>query len=238
MRKKTPRKIKIEIEAKRGPVGQTPTMESIIEAIKPLIPDPIPGRDGDSIEGPRGPEGAIGRDGRDGRDGQDADIESIVKIVGEMIPEPIPGKDGTNGKDGSPDSAEDIVRKINDSEFQIDASRIRGALPGGHRKSSKTVSLSELDDVDLSSAQKVNGKYQIGASGSTGSIISATNSGDRKNYTLAILPTSSVYFAIINNGTYTTDDPAFGFIVTGKNMIFNTALPSDIANTLIKLVCI
>jgi hypothetical protein len=52
-------------------------------------------------------DGKDGRDGRDGQDGRD-------------------GRDGTDGVDGSPDTGDDIILKINESEFLIDRSRIEG----------------------------------------------------------------------------------------------------------------
>lgn len=73
---------------------------------------------------------------------------------------------------------------------------------------------------------------------SSGSIIAAVNSGDNQSYTLAQAPTSSAYYAIINNGSYTTDDAAFPFSVTGTILTFDSPLPSDLADTIIKLICV
>lgn len=71
-----------------------------------------------------------------------------------------------------------------------------------------------------------------------GSVIAATDTGDHKNYTLARAPSTTSYYALINNGSYTTDDTAFGFSVLSSTLTFNSALPSDLASTLIKLICV
>lgn len=50
--------------------------------------------------------------------------------------------------------------------------------------------------------------------------------------------TSTQYYVIMNNGSYTTDDTAFPFSVTGTTLTFTSTLPNDLAATLIKLVCV
>lgn len=80
--------------------------------------------------------------------------------------------------------------------------------------------------------------YRSVSSSATGSIISTTNTGDNKNYTLAMAATSTQYYVIMNNGSYTTDDTAFPFSVTGTTLTFTSTLPNDLAATLIKLVCV
>lgn len=84
---------------------------------------------------------------------------------------------------------------------------------------------------------KIAGTGGGGGSG-TGSIIATTNTGDNQNYILARAATSSIFYVILNNGFYTTDDSSFGFSVSGTILTFTTALPSDLANTIIKLVCL
>lgn len=86
-----------------------------------------------------------------------------------------------------------------------------------------------------------NGGVVISTTGgsSSGSIIAATDSGDHKNYSLAQAPTTSSYYLIINGGIYTSDDPTYGaWSVTGTTLTFTTALPADVAGTVIKLVCV
>ncbi len=80
--------------------------------------------------------------------------------------------------------------------------------------------------------------YVNGTSSSSGAVISATDSGDHQNYDLLESPTTSSFYAIINNGLYTPDDTAFPFSVTGTVLTFSSPLPDDLASTLIKLVCV
>ncbi len=165
----------ITLKGDKGEKGDMPSVEELTTIIKPLIPDPIPGTPGESITGPQGPEGKS-IIGPQGPAGKDADEENIAEKVAEKIGKP---KDGKDGKDGSADTGIQIIEKINKSEAQIDSSRIRGALPQGYRQASKTVSLKELDDVDLSSATKNDkGDYIIPAvstaSGSTNDALQLT----------------------------------------------------------------
>lgn len=57
-----------------------------------------------------------GRDGRDGRDGKDAEIDFqlVVSEIVKTIPKP---KDGLPGKNGSPDTGEQIVNKLRALEY-------------------------------------------------------------------------------------------------------------------------
>lgn len=54
------------------------------------------------------------------KDGLDADEEEIIARILEQIPTP------EDGKDGSPDTGDEIILKINESEFLIERSRIEG----------------------------------------------------------------------------------------------------------------
>lgn len=69
-------------------------------------------------------------------------------------------------------------------------------------------------------------------------IISTTNDGDDTNYTLSRALTSNVYFVIMNNMIYTTNDTAFPYSITGLTLTFDSALPSDLADTQIFIVCV
>lgn len=81
-----------------------PKEEELVALIKPLIPEPINGKDGRD-----GKDGKDGLNGLDGRNGVD-------------------GKNGENGKDGSPDTGEQIIEKINsdESEKLIKAEKVEG----------------------------------------------------------------------------------------------------------------
>ena len=73
-------------------------------------------------QGSQGPKGERGNDGKKGTNGQDGK-------KGECGPAGKDGKDGIHGQNGSPDTAMDIVKKINglplNSESMIDASHIK-----------------------------------------------------------------------------------------------------------------
>jgi hypothetical protein len=101
--------------------------------------DGIDGKDGE--KGEKGDPGADGIDGKDGKDGKDADSQAIVKetttIVREKLSEEVSKRLDTN--------LESMRRSI---------------------KSSKTVSLRELDDVDLTDVTLVDGKYILGGGSS------------------------------------------------------------------------
>ncbi len=76
------------------------------------------------------------------------------------------------------------------------------------------------------------------STGSTGAVISATDSGDHRNYTLAVAPTTLNYYVLINNLSYSTDDLTYAFSVSGSTLTFSQALASDIAGSVIKLICV
>ncbi len=61
--------------------GKTPTDEHLIELIKPLIPEPIAGKDG------RDGKNGIGRNGTDGKDADPVMItQDVIKALESMIP--------------------------------------------------------------------------------------------------------------------------------------------------------
>ena len=86
------------------------------------------GKDGkDWIDGKDGINGQNGKDGQDGKDGY-TPIKGIDYFDGEKGEQGDPGI-SLPGKDGSPDTGEQIVEKINglelDPDKQIDASHIK-----------------------------------------------------------------------------------------------------------------
>ena len=100
------------------------------------------GADGEQgPEGPPGADGTNGADGKAGRDGKDSDSKTIIKETETIVREKI---------------GEEVSKRL-DKNMQSIERRI-GA--------SKTVSLSALDDVDLTSATLLNGKYVIGGGSS------------------------------------------------------------------------
>lgn len=93
-----------ETVAIRGPKGESGERGEI---------GPV-GPSGKSIIGPRGPRGDKGIRGEIGRDGK--------SIVGPVGPE------GKAGLDGSPDTPDEIVSKINSALKKIDPKQVRGLL--------------------------------------------------------------------------------------------------------------
>jgi len=139
----------------------------------------IPGEKGDSIKGDKGDKGDTGEKGEKGdqgergekgergENGKDAIATEIIKEVLVKIPTP---KDGVDGKDGSPDTPEEVKNKL--LKVGLSYEELQN-IPDIQKivqlnQASKTVSLSELDDVDLSGVTTINGKYVLGG-GSTNS---------------------------------------------------------------------
>lgn len=71
-----------------------------------------------------------------------------------------------------------------------------------------------------------------------GKIISLTNTGDNKTYTMSQAATTSEYLILMNNGLYSTDDNQFPFSISGTTLTFVAILPTDMASTKIKLICV
>lgn len=131
----------------KGDKGDSPTSTEIESLIKPLIPEPVKGDKGDK--------------------GDAASIptkKEIADLLKPFIPGPIPGKDGLDGnkgekgdrgKDGSPDTAEQIISKI---KGKFHYSDIDGAIDDDHiadiarrfHVASKDYAFTELTDAPKS----------------------------------------------------------------------------------------
>jgi microcystin-dependent protein len=132
-------------DGKDGVDGKTPTAEEILKLIKPLIPKV--------------------------KDGKTPTKKELLAIIKPLIPKPIKGEKGekgNDGKDGVSPSIEDIKKEIGTIEVEynqiINAPQVEEIV----RKTSlasKTTSLSELDDVDISGVTQTNGKYVLGSGG-------------------------------------------------------------------------
>lgn len=167
----------------QGEKGATPSKEELLDIITPLIPEPLKGEDGktpsqeellDLIK-PLIPEPI------EGKPGKDAVATEVIKEVLVKLPKP------KDGKDGSPDTAEEVKRKL--LEVGIDYEDIQGT-PDIQQiirvaQASKTVSLIELDDVDISGLTKVNGKYVLGGGSSAETFESVSKNIQSYPYTLA-----------------------------------------------------
>lgn len=165
-----------------------------------------------------------------GRDGKTPTSKELTELILPLIPEPKPGEPG---KDGNIIEAKEIRDKLTE-------------LKGDDR-----LSVYALKDLEWLAQYKQQIQWNaagsltvdevnalISAAAGKGSIISATDSGDHKTYNLASPITSNNFYAIINNGMYTPDDLSFPFTAVGSTLTFSSALPTDLASTIIKIVCV
>ena len=117
----------------------------------------LDGKDGkDGLPGVSGKDGTNGIDGVNGKDGKD-------------------GKNGKDGKDGSSDTPEQVKEKLlkvgikyDEIQNTPDINKIVTIVSAGIKQASKTVSLTELDDVNLSGLTQTDGKYNLGSGGGGG----------------------------------------------------------------------
>lgn len=136
-------------------------IKEVLDYVVSKIPAPIPGKD------------AV------------VDYDKVLLDVLSQLPEPKKGDKGERGESGSPDTGKQIKEKLealpedegldynklsNKPDFQ---QFIANALRA-HHQSSKTVSLRELDDVDLTGLSIVNGKYVLGSGSGGGGTLAAT----------------------------------------------------------------
>ncbi len=166
----------------KGEKGDAPTNEELLDLIKPLIPEPIKGEDDKSVDEEEVIGGLLKHllpkiptveevaklvpPGAKGEKGRDADEERIIADLTSRIPKPVPGPMGPPGKDGSPDTGLETLKKLKalPKGSRLPYEWIDGAPEFNHH-ASKTVSLTELDDVDYSGLEFVNGKYVLGSGG-------------------------------------------------------------------------
>lgn len=142
-------------------------------------------------QGEKGDKGEQGKDGKDGKQGPKGDR----------------GEKGEAGKDGiSPEIGEISI----DYKQVINAPQVEEIIRVA-TQSSKTTSLSELDDVDLSGLTKTNGKYDLGGSGATNSFETVSTNLSAYDYTLNYNGNGDVTSIVYSNGVtktlnYTGDD--------------------------------
>ncbi len=156
----------------------------------------------DGKDGVDGKDGADGKDGINGVDGISPNVDDITRDILETIVPKIPtaeelmslvtmpkdGKDGKNGKNGK-DGKDIDPKKIKD--FEDNLSKI-------HSIASKTVSLVELDDVNLSGLTQTNGKYNLGSGGGGGAV-------DSVNGQTGVVVLGTADIADSSNKRYVTD---------------------------------
>jgi len=169
----------------KGKPGETPSDERLTELIKPLIPvvedgkTPTTGELLDLII-PLIPEPEKGEDGKDGKDYilTDQDKDEIVSKIEVPIVEKVIEKTEIIKEVAMKDTAEDIIKKVDKLDETFDYSKLKNKpnlkqleekiQTVYNKQSSKTVSLAELDDVNLTGLTKTDGKYDLGSGGGGG----------------------------------------------------------------------
>lgn len=162
-----------KITVMKGDKGDSPTREELLNIIRPLIPDPIPGQNGKDADEVKITEKVIREVSKK--------IPTIDQIIDEIIPflpEPIHGEDGKDGKDGSPDTPEDIVKKVNQSKEKIDASQIKNLPTIVESRALPSISLfgggggGQVKDIEAGSnvtvTKRDSGVYTISSTGGGG----------------------------------------------------------------------
>lgn len=198
------------------------------------------------------------------KDGKDVDEEKIftrlasklpkeinkgdlVKEILSMIPVPKPGAPGDKGDSATPEEVLSLIMNLPKGKG-LKAQHIEG-LEEWYNAIKEQVGRTGAylhgggDTLKAGAGQTLVRNSDgtttlVTAGGSGGAIITATNSGDNKTYTLSQALTTSSYFVSMNGGSYPTDDPQFPFSIAATTLTFTTALPSDLANTNIKVICV
>lgn len=92
--------------------------EELAALIEPLIPEPVPGKDGE--------KGEKGNRGDDGKDGKTPSTDQLVELIKPLIPEPLKPEDGKDAEIDTQKLFDDFIKKIR-KEKAIDISQIRNA---------------------------------------------------------------------------------------------------------------
>lgn len=143
--------------------------EIAVEALRndEVFQSAVKGEKGD--QGEQGPAGFDGRDGMDGRDG-------LKGMDGAMGMQGVQGEQGPRGERGLRGFKGDAGRDGKD----VDAKTVEDLKEGvdfAVKRASKTVSLVELDDVNLSGLTQTNGKYNLGSGGEGGGQVNTVVAG-------------------------------------------------------------
>jgi len=185
---------------------------------------------------PKGEQGPTGENGADA----EVDYSFVVQEVLKKIPK---------AKEFKTDTAEELKQKLESLEVGLDYDTLSNT-PNIEQivrsVSSKTVSLQELDNVDLSGVTITNGKYVLGSGGSGGAVDSVFGrTGDvvatLSDYTTALVPDSTdaryvtdAQLVILGNtsGTNTGDQNLSGYAtLTGSETLTNKTLTSPVINS-------
>jgi hypothetical protein len=226
-------------EMLRGKPGHTPTDEELLVLIRPLIPEPIAGHSPTDEELMALIRPLIPKV----KDGETPSDERLLALIQPLIVLPSTAEVALEAsklvlnelkslipKIDTPEELADKLGQVRKAWIPIEA--VRGdfstRVPRPIIVPPNTSGMLTVDEVNA----------LIAAYSGKGSIITATDSGDHQTYTLATPITTPNYYAIINNGMYTPDDPAFPFVATGTVLTFTSPLPDDLSGKLIKIVCV
>lgn len=175
--------------------GDSPTKEELLELIVPLIPEPVKGEDGKTptedelidLIIPLIPEPIKGEDGIDGQDYilTEQDKKEIAKSIEVPVGGKIIEKTEVIKEVAKKDTPKQIKEKLLSEGLSYDeldnTPDIAKMVRVYSKQSSKTTSLSELDDVNLAGLTQTNGKYNLGSGGGDGGV----DDGDKGDITVS-----------------------------------------------------
>lgn len=166
-----------------------------------------------------------------GEKGDTPTIEELLALIEELIPEAIPGpagytpekgKDYFDGKNGSPDTGEEIIKKINtEGKEKIDASRIKN-LPKFTREIIKEIGAHGgayetpvKGGTNITVRKDASGAWVIsstsGGSGLTKEMPTGTIDDSNVTFTVVHEP----FFINVNGAIYNVGDGAYASYVAG-----------------------
>jgi len=185
----------------------------------------IQGEKGDQgIQGGKGEKGETGERGEKGEKG----IQGEKGEKGERGPIGPTGPQGKPGKDGVSPKIEEIVI---DYKQVINAPKVE-EIVRTVSQASKTTSLSELDDVDISGLTQTDGKYILGGGGISDSFETVSANLSAYDYTINYNGSGDVSSIVYSNGVTKTLNYTSGNVTS---IVLSGATPQgvDLTKTLI-----
>ena len=232
--------MKMFMKLLRGPKGEKGdkhTDEELIALIKPLIPAPLPG---DKGEGPTDDDllRLIRPLIPKVKDGETPTDEKLLSLIKPLV-DAIEVKEGEDGDTPTDDQLIALIKKVMPKPQEIPkfkyptaeelVAMIKGKITWEHiagkpnfdtffrPKSSKTVSLSELDDVDLTGFTKsAAGKYKPNGGSSANFVDEEQVSGTGTSWVLASTPVAGSVKLTANGQRLTIANG--DFTIVGKNI--------------------
>lgn len=222
------------LKGKKGPKGDSPSDEQLTKLIEPLIPPAIPGESGKTptkeelmamitplvveLEKRISPT--------------DKKLLALIKPLVAAI-EVEPGERGSPGKAPTKKEMIALIKEVFPTKKKItseamvklikkkfsyydllDTPNLENAIAAASR-ASKTVSLAELDDVDLSGLTQTGGKYNLGSGTGSGGASFETPSGTINGSNAAFSVIHTPKAVILNGATYFQND---GYTLSGLNI--------------------